>query len=193
MQVCYAPDGAKIVSGSSDGSVRVWDAKSCECVCTFAPPTASELSVQSVTFMPGHSDHLLICNRSPTVRCPPAAPRWPRGSRPPSASTTSANIGELMPSQVYVMTLGGQLVQSFASGRREGGDLVGACLSSQGGWAHCIGEDGHVYEFDVKEGKLAHLLKVHEKGPIGVTIHPHRNLLATWSDEGVLKLWRANE
>ena len=50
-----------------------------------------------------------------------------------------------------------------------------------------------MYEFDVKEGKLAHLLKVHEKGPIGVTIHPHRNLLATWSDEGVLKLWRANE
>ncbi len=34
-------------------------------------------------------------------------------------------------------------------------------------------------------------LQVADKGPIGLTQHPHRNLLATWADEGALKLWKA--
>lgn len=33
--------------------------------------------------------------------------------------------------------------------------------------------------------------QVAEKGPIGLTQHPHRNLVATWADEGGLKLWKA--
>jgi WD40 repeat-containing protein SMU1 len=121
------------------------------------------------------------------------------------------------------MTLGGQLVTSFSSGKREGGDFVGCCTSAQarapllaalrpsapflhlaavarrahpaptsaqGGWVHGIAEDAHLYSFEVKEGKLQHLLKAHDKDPIGVAIHPHRNLVASWSDDGTLKLWR---
>lgn len=34
-------------------------------------------------------------------------------------------------------------------------------------------------------------MQVAEKGPVGLTQHPHRNLLATWSTEGALKLWKA--
>ena len=56
---------------------------------------------------------------------------------------------------------------------------------------HGVAEDSFVYSFDVKEGALQNLLKVHEKDAIGLAIHPHRNLLATWSDDGTLKLWHA--
>ena len=45
----------------------------------------------------------------------------------------------------------------------------------------------------VLEGKLGHLLKVHDKDAIGVAVHPHRNLVATWADEGTLKLWRSGD
>ena len=38
--IVYAPEGARIVSGSSDGCVRVWDAKTAECTAKFQPPTA---------------------------------------------------------------------------------------------------------------------------------------------------------
>mmetsp|Transcript_33131 Transcript_33131/g.77465 ORF Transcript_33131/g.77465 Transcript_33131/m.77465 type:complete len:522 (-) Transcript_33131:184-1749(-) len=158
--VDFSSDGSKLASCSSDGTVRVWDARSSECLFEFRPPqaTSQELSVNSVAFMPGRADQLLVCNRSPTV---------------------------------YITTLSGQLVKALSSGKREGGDFVACCVSAQGGWVHCVAEDSHLYSFEVAQGKLQHLLKVHEKDVIGVCIHPHRNLVATWSDEGTLKLWRS--
>ena len=37
-QIVFAPDAARLVTGSSDGSVRVWDAKTCDCLHNFRPP-----------------------------------------------------------------------------------------------------------------------------------------------------------
>jgi len=160
-EIAFSPDAARIVSASSDGSVRVWDAKTCDCIHQFRPPqpSASELAVNNLHFLPSNPDHIVVCNRSPNI---------------------------------YIMDLSGTLVQTLSSGKREGGDFVQCCVSAQGGWVHGIAEDSYLYSFDLKDGKLQNLLKVHEKDAIGLTIHPHRNLIATWATEGTLKLWHSS-
>ena len=68
--VHFSPDGSRVVSASSDGTVRVWDVRSSECISQFRPPSEaglSELSVNTVTFMPDTPEHLLVCNRSPSL------------------------------------------------------------------------------------------------------------------------------
>ena len=97
-------------------------------------------------------------------------------------------------SALHVTTLAGEVVKTVSSGKREGGDFLRCVVSPTGGWAHVVAEDSHLYCFELKdEGKLQHLLKVHEKEAIGVALHPHRNLVATWANEGTLRLWRSGD
>eukprot|EP00850_Spirogloea_muscicola_P012130 SM000077S21604 [mRNA] locus=s77:424787:429886:- [translate_table: standard] len=155
----YTSDGGRVVTASSDGTVKVWDAKSADCLQTLKPPPplrGGDATVNSVHVMPKNLDHIVVCSRSSTI---------------------------------FVMTLQGQVVKSFSSGKREGGDFVGACVSPKGDWFYCVGEDRNLYCFGYQSGKLEHLMKIHDKEVIGVAHHPHRNVLASYGEDPVLKLW----
>ena len=200
--VAFSRDATQVASGSFDALVRIHGLKSGKALKEMRGHGSY---VNEVAFSPdggrlvsGSSDGTVRVWDPRTCEC---VAQWKPPQ--PAAAELSVNTVTFMPSNpahvlvcnrsssVHVMTLGGELVQTLSSGKREGGDFVATCVSPLGGWVHCLGEDSHLYTFEVKEGKLQHLLKCHEKDCIGLCIHPHRNLVATWSEDGTLKLWRS--
>ena len=190
----YSPDGSSVISASSDATVRVWSTKSCECTFVFRPPqpsSSSEVAVNAVALYPQNVDQVRrvgVCVQSARGWDAGRAARGPKVLCPPTPCAPQVVVSTRS-STLYLMTLQGQGVKSFQSGKRIGGDFLSFTLSPRGEWAYALGEDGVLYCFSTESGKLEHLMQVAEKEPIGLAHHPHRNVVVSLAADG-LKMWK---
>jgi WD40 repeat-containing protein SMU1 len=153
-----------IMTASSDGTVKIWDSKTTECLVTLRPGLQAGMS--SFTETPIHT----------LLHVPTAADQW-------IACTKST-------SAMLINTLG-QTVRTFHSGKVKGGDFVSATISPHGKWLYCAGEDKQVYIFDVKTGELEDVIPIAIEGAheiVQILHHPNRNLVGVVTNAGKIQI-----
>eukprot|EP01069_Polyplicarium_translucidae_P006626 Polyplicarium_translucidae@DN2994_c0_g1_i6.p1 len=161
----FIRNNAQVVTGCSDGHVRIFNVKSEKCEICFAPPPRSALTdlvedPRKTLNLPGVVSLFHSPKENAFVVCP--------------CSNT-----------IYVMNSSGQVLSSMSSGKREGGNFVAAAGSKTGEWIYCAAEDKAIYCFSQSTGKLEHLFaETHSRDILGICHHPHQSVLATWSADG---------
>ncbi|CAB4435458.1 unnamed protein product [Rhizophagus irregularis] len=164
----FSHDMSRILSASSDGTVKIWDSKTTGCLHTIFPQTGGRSNRDS-SFISG----------GVTVNCVVQMPK-----------NTDQFVVCNKSSTIYLMTIKGQITKSFTSEKKTDGDFVSCTVSPQGDFIYCVGEDSSLYCFNVQSGKLTTTLKLSDAEVIGFAHHPFSNILAAYSDDGIITLWK---
>lgn len=168
---CYTRESAaNVVTGSADGTVKLWDGRSADCLFTYRPGSSpgtgyiQERAVLAVIPIPRMTELYVVVSRSHTV---------------------------------HVMTAAGAEAITMSSGKTRGADFVAAAVSPQGRWLYCAAEDNVIYIFDLKAGQLEDVitlqiesgLPAQEQEVVELAHHPQRNLLAAVQRNGSVKFF----
>lgn len=164
---------------------QIWNLKTNECVNSYkstaiAGSSTIEIAVNAIHLMPaGDSkgpDHFLICTRSNTL----------------SIMNLSGQVKILFSTNPVLLDSSYfyQIVKTFTNAVAEGGDFITCVLSPRAEFIYAVGEDRKLYCFNAFTCKMEQLIELGEKMVIGIAHHPKRNMIATYSEDGLVKLWR---
>lgn len=189
-----AGHGERILSTSADGTIRVWDLKTQDClrVIKFQSGAAGgglALSLLGITQLPATqqgAERFILIERSNTIRIIDADGNIIHSLQSTSTSTSSTAKSSATPAtSASKKKLGGDTPLAA-------GDFVCATVSPKGKYLYGVTEECVLHCFELSSngaGKLVHAIKIHRADAIGIAHHPHQSILASYSQEGNIKLW----
>lgn len=161
--VIFSNDQHHVISGSSDGTVKIWNLKNAECVNSYKSTAIS-----------GSATIEIAVN---TIQLMPKTPEH-------FLICTRSNT-------ISIMNMSGQIVRTLTNAVADGGDFVCCTVSPHGEFIYAVAENRQLYCFNVQSGKIDQTMEVADAEIIGLCHHPKQNILATYSIDGLLKLWKA--
>lgn len=86
----------------------------------------------------------------------------------------------------------GEVIRAFEIKKtiEDAGPLVGCTRSNHGEYLFTLTEAGTLSCFEWSSGKLLHTLKTGMSRAIGLALHPKKNIVACFSEEGIVQLFR---
>lgn len=156
-------DESMIISGSHDGSVRLWDLTKVECIASVIPKAEMSLSpppIKSICELLVSSDDtiLLVTTQSSKLHWFSLAKR--------------------------------DFIQTLPTKLKENVHLVNSSLRNN--FIFTLASDGQLLALKAADGELCGSEKVSSVEPIGFALHPKLNILVTFDVSGEVKLWRFN-
>jgi WD40 repeat-containing protein SMU1 len=175
-----------VVTGSADGSVRVWDGRSAEPLREILPPisTSQNSSIHDVdSIVSSRSIHTVVHLHSP----PGTMVVVPRSDR------------------AFLMSLSGSILQTYVRDDVQGTEFLAATVSPSNQWLYVSADDGKCIVFDLNTGKVEKILRSFTEdcvGKSGATCeisgllhHPHQSFIAAYTNDktlkrGMLSIWK---
>lgn len=177
----FSPDEQSILSTSADSSVCLWNVSSSDCQSRFRYVLKKIYLDKVIRLTKIH------CYR-PRVSGNMGKPLIDAFFLP--SEPDHIIVAESGPS-IHMMTLKGDLVRSYDVTGSETGPVVGCRVSNHSNYLIALTENGTLHCFEKETGKLINNVATGSKRAIGVELHPHKNILACYFQEGVLKLFKA--
>ncbi|XP_025202815.1 WD40 repeat-containing protein SMU1-like [Melanaphis sacchari] len=197
--VQFSRDGTQILTGSFDMTIRIHGLKSGKTLKEFRGHTSFVNEV--VYTVDGHS--VISASSDSTIKVwSVKTTECTHTFKSMGAADVAVHNIHLFPKNqdnfvvcnrsntIIIMNMQGQIVKSFTSGKHKGSNFVCSTVSPRGDWIYAAAEDNNLYCFSLNSGKLEKILQIHEKDVIGLTHHPHQNLLCTYCEDGMVRLWK---
>jgi len=198
--VCFSRDGTQVLSGSYDNTLRVHGLKSGRLLKEFRGHTSFVndclYTPDGLRILSASSDGTIKVWDAKSTEC--MATLRPSSQQAAEIPVTSIVmipnsdhfVACTKSKTLSVMSMTGQIIKTMTIDKHNSGDLVTVLMSRQGAWTYALSDDGTLHVFSTPTARPEHEIQAHDKEPIGLAHHPHRNLVASFADDGVLKLWK---
>jgi WD40 repeat-containing protein SMU1 len=168
----YVEKQEKLLTCSSDGTIKVFDTNTRECVHTFQPSPLLATAIAAQEGKTQGNSGFVSNSVYPILAMKPQP-------------LNIGSYGVLTASSCFLLTDLQRTHTYFPLAT----EITNFCFSPKGKFVYLIDAQNVLHCFNTSTGSFVSAVKTHEKEVLGILHHPHRNLVLTWARDRRCKFW----